>query len=75
MPVGERLAFLCEAVNVRRLIDHHAVVISVDVSIADIVALDDEDVGFLACCARARRRRVLRLAGSGRTEKRSRGNK
>src|SRR6476660_4745761 len=47
IPVREQRAFLCDAVNIRRLVTHHALVVSADVPIADIVAPDDEDVGFL----------------------------
>ena len=49
-PVSEQRAFLRDAINVRRLVAHHALVISADVPIADAVAPDDEDVGLLWIC-------------------------
>ncbi len=45
--IGEQRAFLCDAVNVRRAIAHDAMVIGADVVHANIVAPEDEDVGFL----------------------------
>jgi len=47
VPVREQRAFLCDAINVRRLVAHHSLVVSADVPIADVVAPDDEDVGLL----------------------------
>jgi hypothetical protein len=46
IPVGKVRAFLGDAVNVRRLVAHHAVVVHADVPIADVVTPEDEDVGF-----------------------------
>ena len=47
VPVGEQRAFLGDAVDVRRLVAHHALVVGADVPVADVVAPEDEDVGFL----------------------------
>ena len=47
VPVGEERAFLRDAVDVRRLVAHHALVVGADVEAADVVAPDDEDVGLL----------------------------
>ena len=44
--VGEGHAFAGDAVDVRRLVAHHAAVVVADVPGADVVAPDDEDVGF-----------------------------
>ena len=48
--VGEADAFPGDAVNVRRLVAHHAMAVVADVLDADVVAPDDEDVGFLGRC-------------------------
>ena len=55
VPVGEQRAFLGDAVDVGRLVAHHALVVGADVPVADVVAPDDQDVGFLVrrmggCC-------------------------
>ena len=42
--VGEADAFLGDAVDVRRLVAHHAAVVVADVPGADVIAPDDEDV-------------------------------
>jgi len=47
VPVGEQRAFLGDAVNVRGLVAHHALVVGADVPVADVVAPDDEEVGLL----------------------------
>ena len=47
IPVGEVRTFLGDAVNVRRLVAHHAVIVHADVEPADVVAPDHEDVGLL----------------------------
>ena len=47
VPVGEQRAFLGDAVDVGRLVAHHALVVGADVPVADVVAPDDEDVGLL----------------------------
>ena len=54
IPVREQSAFLRDAVNVGRLVAHHAAVITTWVIPADVIAPEDEDVGFLA--ARVARR-------------------
>ena len=63
VPVGEQRAFLGDAVDVRRLVAHHALVVGAEVEPADVVAPDDQDVRFL----------VLRLQWSACADKRSRG--
>ena len=44
IPVGEHRALACEAVDVRRPVTHHALVIGADVEAADVVTPDHEDV-------------------------------
>jgi hypothetical protein len=39
---------LGDAVDVGRLVAHHAIVIGADIPVAYVIALDDEDIGFLA---------------------------
>ena len=46
--VGEQHAFLGESVDVWRLIAHQAVRIAAQIRLTDVIAPDDEDVGFLA---------------------------
>src|SRR6516164_9289722 len=58
--IGEKRAFFRDAINVRRLITHHAVVVGADVGPADVITPNDENVRSLACSARARRQRVRR---------------
>ena len=45
--IGEGDAFFGDAIDVRRLVAHHAAAVVADVPGADVVAPDDEDVGFL----------------------------
>lgn len=45
--VGEDPSLLGDAVDVRRAITHHAVVVGTDVPIADVVSEDDKDVGLI----------------------------
>ncbi len=47
VPVGEERAFLGDAIDVRRLVAHHALVVGAEVPVADVVAPEDEDVGLL----------------------------
>jgi hypothetical protein len=47
VPVGEDRAFLADAVDVGRLVAHHAHVVGADVELADVVAPDDQDVRLL----------------------------
>src|SRR6478735_5943693 len=61
----EDAAFVSDAVDVRRFPDHQAAVVDARLHDADVIAHDEQDVWFL----------VLRLAGSGRAEKRRRGYK
>ena len=49
--VGEQHAFLGQLVEVRRPAGHHAAVVGADVPHADVIAHDEEDVGFLAVLA------------------------
>ena len=55
VPVGEQRALLGDAVDVRRPVAHHAHVVGADVELADVVAPDDEDVGFLRLLRGGRR--------------------
>jgi hypothetical protein len=50
VPVGEGRPFLRDAINVGRLVAHHAFAVMADVPIADVVAPDDEDVRFVGLC-------------------------
>ena len=63
--VHEHAAFACDPVNVRCFPDHQAAMIAARLHPADIIAHDEQDIGFL----------VLRLGWSDRAEKRSRGYK
>jgi len=45
--VGKQCPLFSDAVNVRRLVAHHALVVGADVPVADVIAPDDEDVGFI----------------------------
>src|SRR5207247_4618144 len=47
VPVGEQRAAFGEAINVRCLVAHHALVVGADVPVTDVVAPDDEDVWLL----------------------------
>ena len=49
VPVGEQRAFLGDAVDVGRLVTHHAVVVGADVPLADVITPEDQDVWFLRC--------------------------
>ena len=48
--VGEHRAFLADLVDVGRLSDHQAAMIDARLHPADIIAHDEEDVGFLFGC-------------------------
>ncbi len=50
VPVGKQRPFLGDAIDVRRLVAHHALVVGADVPVADVIAPDDDDVGFLVGC-------------------------
>ncbi len=54
VPVGEEGTLLRDGVDVGRLVAHHPLVVSTDVPIADVVAPDDENVGFVSCMQRHR---------------------
>ena len=47
VPVGEHRALLGDAIDVRGLVAHHAVVIGADVEPADVVAPEDQEIRFL----------------------------
>src|SRR5260370_20046239 len=47
VPVREQRAFFGDAVNVRRLVAHHALVVGADVPVTDVIPPEDQDVGFL----------------------------
>lgn len=53
--IGEKHAFFRNAVNVRRLVPHHATVVVADVLGADVITPDDEDVRFLRGLGLSRR--------------------
>ena len=48
--VGEQHAFLGQLVEGGRPAGHHAAMVGADVPHADVIAHDEEDVGFLALC-------------------------
>ena len=68
VPVGEQRAFLCDAVDVGRLVAHHALVVGADVPVADVVAPDHQDVGLLRRRLRKRRRGQGEERGQKQTE-------
>ncbi len=49
--IREHHAFLGDAVDVGRLVTHHAVRVGADVRLPDVIAPDDDDVGFLGVSA------------------------
>src|SRR5262249_24353 len=49
VPVGEHRAVLRDTINVRRAITHDAVVVGADIEPANVIAPDDENVGFRGC--------------------------
>jgi hypothetical protein len=63
--VHEHAAFLRDPVNIWRFPDHQAAMIAARLHPADVIAHDEQDVGFL----------VLRLGWNDGAEKRSRGHK
>src|SRR5262245_17737887 len=73
--VSEERTLLSDAINIRRLVAHHAVIVDAYVAPADVIPPNDEDVrlarrslgrgGLLACCAGAGCRRVPRLRCGG----------
>jgi hypothetical protein len=52
VPVGEERALASDAVNIRRFVTHHSQVVGANVERADVIAPDNEDVGFLFLGAR-----------------------
>jgi hypothetical protein len=46
-PIGEGRPFLRDAIDVGRLVAHHALAVMADVPIADVVAPNDEDIWFV----------------------------
>jgi hypothetical protein len=63
--VGEDRALVGNAVDVGRAVAHHAAIVGADVPVADVIAHDDKDVGFLLL-----RRRGCDHCGSKRREQR-----
>ncbi|MCY1413644.1 hypothetical protein D9M71_290800 [compost metagenome] len=55
--MGEQRPLLRNAIDVRRLVTHHALVVGTEVEVADVVAEDHQDVRF-----------VRRQGGEGRPE-------
>ncbi|MOA19202.1 hypothetical protein D3C78_1395660 [compost metagenome] len=55
--MGEQHALFGDAIDVRRLVTHHALVVGTEVEVADVVAEDHQDVRF-----------VRRQGGEGRPE-------
>ena len=49
VPVGEQRAFLRDAINVRRLVAHHALVVGADVPVTNVVSPENEDVRLFCC--------------------------
>ena len=47
IPVRKQSALVGDPVDVGRIITHHALVVSIDVPVADIVTPDHQDVGFI----------------------------
>ena len=48
VPVGEHRTLPGDAIDVRRLVAHHAHVVGGNVELADVVTPDDENIGFLS---------------------------
>src|SRR5206468_8280563 len=48
--VGEQHPFLGDLVEVRRPAGHHAAMVGADVPHADVIAHDEDDVGFVGVC-------------------------
>jgi hypothetical protein len=71
--VGEHHALAGDAVDVRRLVTHHAERIGADIGLADVVAHDEEDVWSLSAWRCGRRGRLcLRGPGEPGCQRRSR---
>src|SRR5215510_3958795 len=51
--VSKERTLFCDAINVRRLVTHHAIVVGTDVAPADVIPPNDEDVRLLSCSAGA----------------------
>ena len=58
--IREHHAFLGDAVDVGRLVAHHAVRVGADVRLADVIAPDDDDVGSVLVGGMNRRRLLPR---------------
>ncbi|WP_455223070.1 hypothetical protein [Kaarinaea lacus] len=43
-------AFFSNAIDVRRLVTHHAAIVVADIPRADVIPPDDQDVGFFSRC-------------------------
>src|SRR6516225_8538262 len=46
VPVGEQRAFFSDAIDVRRAVAHHSMVVGADVEPADIISPDDQYIWF-----------------------------
>ena len=68
--VGECHAFLCNAIDIRRLIAHHAATEMADIPHADVVTPQNQDVRFLCC-----HERIPFSSGNGRVPARNAGRK
>src|SRR5262245_24565817 len=64
--VSKERTLFCDAINIRRLVAHHAVIIGAYVSPADVVSPDDEDIGFLLLCRSGRSNEDQRTGERGR---------
>jgi hypothetical protein len=60
VPVGEQRAVFGDAVDIGRLVAHHALVIGTDVPVADVIAPQNENVRFATACRRRGGLRLLR---------------
>jgi hypothetical protein len=56
IPVGEQRAFIGDAIDVRRPVTHHAPVVGADIELANVIAPDHQNVGFLVLRLSAKRR-------------------
>src|SRR6185312_2440506 len=61
--VGERHAFVGDAVDVRRPVAHHAPAEVADVPGADVIAPEDQEIGLLGCHLFVFSLRSVELAG------------
>ena len=63
--IGHKLAAFCgQAINVRGAVAHHALMVGAEVPYPDVVAHDDQDVGFFffsAACSVVQHSRIMGL--------------